>query len=226
MVVNSVPPPQTAASPDPWEAAYLRFETPDQEIRKFIGRLRKLGATQWPRDSQIVELFCGRGNGLHALHRLGFVHLEGVDLSPRLIAQYHGPATCAVADCRRLPFPDRSRDVLIVQGGLHHLPNLRQDLQQTFAEMHRVLRRTGRVMIVEPWSTPFLAFAHAVSENWLARRLWQKLDALAVMTYYERRTYEQWLSQPRAITELARTYFTPIHESFAWGKWNFAGTPR
>jgi len=232
MTGGSEPQQRSVASPDPWEAAYLRFETPEQEIRKFIGRLQKLGAKQWPRDAQIVELFCGRGNGLHALHRLGFQRLEGLDLSPRLLAQYEGPATCTVGDCRHLPFADQSKDILIVQGGLHHLPNLPDDLQQTFAEMRRVLRPagrgmpTGRVMIVEPWRTPFLTFAHWVSENWLARRLWQKLDALAVMTYYERRTYEQWLSQPHMITKLVRTYFTPQHESFAWGKWNFVGTPR
>src|SRR5215471_20969153 len=77
-------------TPDPWEAAYLRFETPEEEIRKFIGRLNRLGARQWPREAEIVELFCGRGNGLVALQRLGFTRLEGVDLSPRLIAQYKG----------------------------------------------------------------------------------------------------------------------------------------
>ena len=111
---------QAGLTPDPWEAAYLRFERPEEEIRKFIGRLNRLGARQWPSDAEIVELFCGRGNGLVALQRLGFTHLEGVDLSPRLIAQYKGSAKCTVADCRKLPFADRSKDVLIVQGGLHH----------------------------------------------------------------------------------------------------------
>src|SRR5439155_8665936 len=53
---------QKALSLDPWEAAYLRFETPEEEIQKFIGRLNRLGAPQWPRDAEIVELFCGRGN--------------------------------------------------------------------------------------------------------------------------------------------------------------------
>src|SRR5712692_72481 len=122
----------SAPSPDPWEAAYLRFETPEQEIHKFVSRLRKLGADQWPRDAEIVELFCGRGNGLSALESLGFTRLEGVDLSPRLIAQYRGPAKCVVGDCRQLPFADRSKDVLIVQGGLHHLSTLLDDLDQTF----------------------------------------------------------------------------------------------
>jgi ubiquinone/menaquinone biosynthesis C-methylase UbiE len=217
---------QNALSPDPWESAYLRFETPEEEIQKFIVRLNRLGAPQWPRDAEIVELFCGRGNGLVALDRLGFTRIEGVDLSPRLVAQYRGPAKCIVGDCRQLPFADRSKDVLIVQGGLHHLPNLPEDLQQTFAEMQRVLRKEGRAVFVEPWLTPFLKFVHTVSENPLARRLSNKMDALATMIQFERPTYEQWLDQPELIKKIARVYFVPVHEYFAWGKWNFAGTPR
>jgi ubiquinone/menaquinone biosynthesis C-methylase UbiE len=216
----------SAPSPDPWEVAYLRFETPEQEIRKFVSRLRKLGADQWPRNAEIVELFCGRGNGLNALERLAFTRLEGVDLSPRLIAQYRGTAKCIVGDCRQLPFADRSKDVLIVQGGLHHLPMLPEDLEKTFSEMQRVLRKDGRVVFVEPWLTPFLRFVHAVSENLLARRLSNKMDALATMIHFERRTYEQWLTHPELITRIARAHFTSVHESFEWGKWNFVGQPR
>jgi ubiquinone/menaquinone biosynthesis C-methylase UbiE len=220
------PPTQSPLTPDPWEAAYLRFETPEQEIQKFIARLDRLGGHQWPRDAEIVELFCGRGNGLIALERLGFTRLEGVDLSPRLIAQYRGPARCTVADCRQLPFADRSKDVLIVQGGLHHLPALPDDLDQAFSEMQRVLRKDARVVFVEPWLTPFLRFVHAISEIRLARRLSNKIDALATMIQFERRTYEQWLSQPDLIRKIARAHFVPVHESFAWGKWNFVGAPR
>jgi ubiquinone/menaquinone biosynthesis C-methylase UbiE len=219
-------PSQNALAPDPWEAAYLRFETPEEEIRKFISRLNRVGATGWPRNAEIVELFCGRGNGLVALERLGFTRLEGVDLSPRLIAQYRGPAKCFVGDCRQLPFADRSKDVLIVQGGLHHLPTLPEDLQQSFAEMQRVLRKEGRVLFVEPWPTPFLKFVHKLSENPVMRRVSNRMDALATMIQFERRTYEQWLSQPDLIKQIARAHFVPVHESFAWGKWNFFGTPK
>lgn len=226
IAANSVQDAQSSRSPDPWEAAYLRFETPQQEIQKFISRLKRLGAARWPRDSEIVELFCGRGNGLIALQQLGFTHIEGVDLSPRLIAQFKGSAKCTVADCRKLPFADRSKDVLIVQGGLHHLPTLPDDLEQTFAEMQRVLRKDGRVMFVEPWRTPFLTLVHFVSEISLIRRLSNKMDAFATMTEHEIRTYEQWLSHPDLILKLGRAYFVPVHESFAWGKWNFVGTPR
>ena len=216
----------SAAIPeDPWEAAYLRFETPEQEIQKFTARLVKLGAGDWTRESEIVELFCGRGNGLHALEQLGFKRIEGVDLSAPLVAQYKGNAKCYVSDCRQLPFADRSKDVLIVQGGLHHLPTLPGDLDQTLREMQRVLRKDGRIVLVEPWLTPFLKFAHLACENAVARRLSNKVDALATMIHHERRTYEQWLSQPKLILKLVRNYFAPKHESMAWGKWSFVGTP-
>ena len=211
---------------DPWEAAYLRFETPEQEIRKFAERLRRLGVTEWPRETNVVELFCGRGNGLHALARLGFRNIEGVDLSPRLLAEYRGDAQCRAGDCRELPFADKSKDAAIVQGGLHHLPMLPDDLERVFSELRRVLRPEGRVVFVEPWLTPFLRIVHAVAQNPLARRLSVKLDALATMIENERQTYENWLGRPQEISQLTRRYFQREHESFAWGKWNFVGRPR
>lgn len=211
---------------DPWEQAYLRFETPEQEIRKFVKRLQRLGADKWPHDAEIVELFCGRGNGLCALDRLGFKNLEGVDLSPRLVAQYRGKAKCLVGDCRELPFPSQSKDALIVQGGLHHLPSLPSDLDRTLAEMRRVLRKNGKAIIVEPWRTPFLRFAHLVSDNKLARRFSNKLDALAVMTEHEIRTYEQWLSQPELVLGVVRKHFVPVRQMIGWGKLFFIGEPR
>ena len=206
-----------------WEQAYLRFETPEEERRKFLRRLRALGATGWPRDAQVVELFCGRGNGLAALAELGFTRLEGVDLSASLVAQYRGPAQCYVADCRHLPFPDRSRDVLVVQGGLHHLELLPDDLVRTLEEARRVLRPGGRLVVVEPWLTPFLRFVHAVCEIRLARRAWPKLDALATMNEIEAPTYLAWLGRPREIVALLRERFDPELLRESWGKLHFVG---
>jgi ubiquinone/menaquinone biosynthesis C-methylase UbiE len=216
----------SAAAFSPWEEAYARFETPEEERRKFLRRLRRLGAKEWPRTAQIVELFCGRGNGMHALHALGFTRVEGVDLSPALLARYQGPARTTVADCRKLPFPDASRDILIVQGGLHHLESLPQDLERTLTEARRVLRPSGRLVLVEPWSTPFLTVVHAVSENQLVRRIWNKMDAFATMTHYERRTYEQWLGRPEEILRLLDARFRRERSSIGFGKLMYVGVPR
>lgn len=225
----SIPPPHNAhlsSNPEPWESAYLRFETPQQERRKFIRRLRKLGADSWPRDARIVELFCGRGNGLYALQSLGFAQLEGVDLSPTLAAHYHGVGTVHVADCRSLPFPDESRDIAIVQGGLHHLSNLPEDLSRTLAQASRVLRPGGRFVVVEPWLTPFLRLVHALCRRPPLRRLSTKLDALAAMIDHERPIYQQWLAQPQMILDLLKTCFHPEHCTCSWGKLMFVGRKR
>jgi SAM-dependent methyltransferase len=209
-----------------WEAAYLRFETPEEEIRKFMGRLRMLGADAWPREARIVELFSGRGGGLRALERLGFTQLTGVDLSPRLVAQYVGPATCHVADCRQLPLADGSHDVAIVQGGLHHLPTLPDDLARVLEEVRRILRPGGLFVAVEPWPTPFLSWVHFLAARRIVRRLSVKIDALQTMIENERRTYEQWLGRPQEILGVLRGSFEVERAQTAWGKLMFAGRRR
>jgi ubiquinone/menaquinone biosynthesis C-methylase UbiE len=210
----------------PWEEAYLRFETPEEEIVKFQKRLKKMGVTDLPRESHIVEIFCGRGGGLHALEQFGFTHLEGVDLSQNLVRQYRGNAQLYVSDCRQMPFRDHSKDVLIVQGGLHHLFKLPGDLEQVIVEARRVLKPGGRFVIVEPWRTPFLSFVHVVCANPIARRMWNKLDALQVMTENEIVTYEQWLSAPELVLGVITRQFSPVYQSIAWGKLHFVGIPR
>lgn len=201
-----------------WEAAYQRFETPAQEISKFKRRLKLLGAQEWPKDWQIVEMFCGRGNGIHALTDLGFVNLEGVDLSEELLRRYYGEANLYAGDCRELLFDSNSRDVMIVQGGLHHLPSLPSDLERCLDEVYRVLRPNGLFCMVEPWQTPFLTLAHTVSDNPVARRCWAKLDALAEMTARELTTYTQWLGQPETILKCISDRFCIEQKKVSYGK--------
>lgn len=209
-----------------WEAAYVRFETPHEEIRKFIRRLRQLGADEWPRQARILELFCGRGNGLVALERLGFTHVHGVDLSPRLVGMYRGSARCVVGDCRALPVQAGSQDVAVVQGGLHHLPVLPDDLERVVAETQRVLKPSGLFVVVEPWQTPFLEFVHRAGCSGLGRRVWAKMDALATMIEHERDTYERWLREPELISTALGHRFEPILSRKGWGKLLFVGRRR
>ena len=182
-----------------------------------------MGSDDWPRDAQVVELFCGRGNGLHALNRLGFNRVEGVDISPSLLAQYHGSAKLYASDCRRLPFEAHSKDILIVQGGLHHLEALPEDLEQVLVEARRVLRHGGRFVVVEPWLTPFLRMVHVVCRHQLARRLIPKVDALATMIDHEEETYNRWLNHAEIILPLLKSIFLPERYSIGWGKLHFVG---
>jgi SAM-dependent methyltransferase len=216
----------TVCEDEAWEAAYERFETPEEEIRKFVRRYRRLGVDALPRSSEVVELFCGRGNGLTALERMGFQSLEGVDLSPGLTARYRGPAQLYVGDCRQLRFEAGSKDLVIIQGGLHHLPSLPRDVERVFSEINRILRTDGRVAIVEPWLTPFLRVVHAASRSRATRRLWPRLDALASMNEREEVTYQVWLGQPQLILQLLVASFVPERQFERFGKLLFLGRPR
>lgn len=209
-----------------WEDAYLRFETPAQEVRKFRRRLRTLGAPSWPADAQIVELFCGRGNGLRALDAMNFTNIAGVEMSARLASLYDGPGQIVVADCRTLPFGRAVRDVLIVQGGLHHLVALPEDLESVLSEAARVLKPTGRLVVVEPWRTPFLSAVHRVSRMKLARALSNRMDAFETMFQNERETYENWLDESEMILSVLKQYFNTEMKGMKWGKLMFVGRPR
>lgn len=217
--------PSLCCCDEVWEAAYQRFETPEEEIRKIRRRLISAGALGWPRDAAIVELFCGRGNGLKALASLGFRSLSGVDLSAPLLQSYDGEARLFLGDCRDLKLADRSVDVIVLQGGLHHLPEFPDDLEKTLREIRRVLRPSGCFVLVEPWETPFLQFVHVCCRSAVLRRLWGKLDALATMIERERTTYERWLRHPQEILQLLHRNFQPEKETVAWGKLAFVGRP-
>ena len=208
-----------------WEEAYQEFETPSEEIEKFKSRLRKIGATRWPRNAKIVELFCGRGNGLHALTQLGFENLEALDLSPTLLQKYSGPAKCHICDCRKLPLADATFDVVIVQGGLHHLQQLPGDLAACLDEIRRVLRPPGRFVMVEPWLTPFLRFVHMLCFS-PARKISKKLHFCATMIEEEEGTYHAWLNRPAEILAMLEHRFVAKLCVRRWGKIMFVGTPR
>jgi ubiquinone/menaquinone biosynthesis C-methylase UbiE len=206
-----------------WERAYQAFETPEEEIRKCTDRLRLVGADHWNRSARIVEICCGRGNGLRAWHALGFPHTLGVDLSPGLVASCTGPGSAVVGDARALPLPDASRDVAVVQGGLHHLFTA-EDVDRSLAEMARVVVPSGQIIIVEPWPSPFRSMVHFVSRRRIVRRLSVKVDALATMIEEEKETYERWLSAPRTHLGLITRHVAPAILRRRWGKLIVAGS--
>lgn len=218
--------PGDSCCDEEWEQAYLDFESPEQERAKFLQRYRQLGVDRWPKSLQVAELFCGRGNGLKALESLGFEHLEGVDLSPRLLRQYEGRAALNVGDCRELQWPDNCKDVVVVQGGLHHLPVLPDDLIAVLREIGRVLKPDGRFVLVEPWQTPFLRLAHLVTNRRLVRMIYRRGDALARMTEREATTYYNWLRRGPEILESLEERFEWQQRLIGWGKLMFVGRPR
>jgi ubiquinone/menaquinone biosynthesis C-methylase UbiE len=222
----SAVPRQESCGPSPtrWESAYQAFETPEEELRKFVGRLRGIGADRWDRGCRVIEICSGRGSGLRAWHALGFRDLVGVDLSPALVAAHNGPGRCVLGDARKLPLTAASRDIAVVQGGLHHLVT-HDDVESALSEMCRVVGPSGRIVIVEPWLTPFLRAVHLACTSRGLRRALPKLEALAVMIEEERETYHRWLDAPDKLLGLITRYVAP---DILWrrrGKLTVVGRP-
>ena len=209
-----------------WEAAYLRFETPDQEQRKFLARLRLAGAEAWRRDAVVLDLFSGRGGCANALYTMGFREVISLDLSPRLLRARPNVAGSTVADCRMLPIATRSVDVATVHGGLHHLPILPDDLASTLGEVARVLKPDGVLVAVEPWRTLFLDAVHWLCRLPAARRAFARVDALATMIELERSTYENWLARHHEILATFDRFFVCRRVRIRWGKLHYVGSPR
>ena len=210
---------------DRWEAAYLAFETPAKERRKFLWRLRRLGVARVRAGTRAVELFCGRGAGIAALRDAGFASVFGIDLSLRLCADAPR-GFVADGDCRSLPIRSQSIELAVIQGGLHHLQSLKTDLAYVLREVARVLTSDGFVVIVEPWQTPFLRFVHAVSRFPPLRWASKKVDAFATMVELEGDVYRTWLENPEVIEAELRRFFDVRHDERRFGKIYFVGVRR
>jgi SAM-dependent methyltransferase len=211
---------------DAWERAYLRFETPAQEQRKFIRRLIAAGADSWPRSALILDLFSGRGGNVQALWRMGFRNVVAIDLSLGLLQTWEDSSDRSVADCRSLPIATASVDVAIVHGGLHHLLRIPDDLAISLREVARVMRPRGIFVAVEPWRTPFLDVIHWLCSRPFARTAFSKIDALATMIALERRTYGTWLARPEEILAVFDRHFARRRVRIGFGKLQYVGVVR
>jgi SAM-dependent methyltransferase len=97
----------------------------------------------------VLDYGCGDGESSRQLLAEGARHVYGLDLSPKAIALARerelANASFEVGDAHRLPWPDRSFDVVVGRAILHHL-----DLPVATSELARVLRPGGELFFVEP----------------------------------------------------------------------------
>jgi SAM-dependent methyltransferase len=115
------------------------------------------------RDAVAVDVGCGTGRALPALHAavgpLGTV--IGVDYTEPMLRTAEelgraGYARLLLADARRLPLADASVDGVFAAGLLGHLP----DVNPVLTELGRVCRTGGRLALFHPSGRAALAARH------------------------------------------------------------------
>jgi len=94
--------------------------------------------------ADVLDIGCGTGKYLVALHRNGF-RVVGADLSRAALALLDPRYLCVLSDVQQLPFSDQSFDAVTCYGLLGHLAGRART--RGVAELFRVLRDEGLVLV-------------------------------------------------------------------------------
>lgn len=124
----------------------FRWQTTDPYLAATERAL--LERTDIGRTDRLLEVGCGEGGNLKLLTAAAKLTV-GVDLWPakaRWARREVASGTFACADAYRLPFRDESFDVVLCRDVLHHV----LDTHLVVAEMVRVCRMPGRLIVIEP----------------------------------------------------------------------------
>lgn len=130
---------------------------------------REMVARYFPRQGRLLDIGCGTGRAVLALSQAGY-DVTGIDVSQAMLAAGRSlshEAQLAGANLLNLPFVDDSFDgVFMFFGALQHIPG-RDHRRQALAEMARVTRPHGRLILGLDNVAPGLA----CYRYWLAQKL-------------------------------------------------------
>lgn len=108
---------------------------------------RYFWASQFSASRDVVECACGSGPGLGMLNKVAASFAAG-DVSPTMVAiarrHYRERIPVSQFDAQKLPWDDRSRDVILLFEALYYIP----DAQKFVEQCVRVLRPGGDLLIV------------------------------------------------------------------------------
>jgi ubiquinone/menaquinone biosynthesis C-methylase UbiE len=104
------------------------------------------------RDDRLLDVGCGTGAAVIAAARRPIATACGIDVSPGMIERARqsaaglGNVEFRVADAEAIPYPDETFTAVICTNSFHHY----SDPLRALAEIRRVLRPRGRLVIVDP----------------------------------------------------------------------------
>ena len=166
-----------------WDRKAGRY---DRFMRKDRAAYEEMYALLWPVVKAKTVLELATGTGLIAKHIVSAAaHIEATDASPEMIAEAKRDNRSAelhfsVQDMFRLPYADKSFDVVIVSNALHIVPQP----EKALAEIRRVLKDDG--VLIAP------TFTHA--GNSFTGKVRAFFMKLAGFPLHSRWTSEEYLS--------------------------------
>jgi 2-polyprenyl-3-methyl-5-hydroxy-6-metoxy-1,4-benzoquinol methylase len=165
----------------------------------------ELDRLELPPGAQVLDAGCGAGQTLDDLARLGGVkRAHGVDMSADAVsaARARGHTEVQLSGVETLPHADGAFDLVTCLDVVEHTP----DDVATFAELHRVTRPGGHLLVTVP-AYQLLWSSHDVANNHYRRYRLSTLAAAAAEAGWrlERRTYfNSFLLPPAALVRLVR----------------------
>ncbi len=124
----------------------------DRIFGRMNAGLRGIGLKMLPprEGMEVLDVGCGTGVQLARYQQAG-CRVTGIDASPAMLAvarrRLGTRAFLTVGDATRMPYPDRTFDLVLAATVLHEMPSAVRTA--TLGEMKRVLRPGGRMLLID-----------------------------------------------------------------------------
>src|SRR5437763_7050220 len=128
---------------------------PERAVESFAGVANPFSLGRLAPGERVLDLGCGAGtDSLVAAQMVGEQgRVTGIDMTPQMLAKARSAATDLAeanvefveGEAERLPFADKSFDVVISNGVIDLIP----EKDAVFSELHRVLAPGGRMQIAD-----------------------------------------------------------------------------